>query len=73
MKTAPFACPKCGAEREWRCKNDPTKNEMSSIKKDMIWAVFGAIGVGIAKLLYKGKRLKYHCDKCGFNGTYRPD
>lgn len=73
MKEAPMTCPKCGADKEWRCTNDPTNNDMNPLAKSLIYTNFGLVGEFIAKLLYKGKKLKYHCEKCGFQGTYSPD
>ena len=73
MKDAPFACPKCGEEAGWRCLNDPADNEMSRGKQAVIQGAFGLIGLAIAKAVHKGKKLKYHCDKCGFEEIYKPD
>ena len=57
MKNAPFACPKCGEEKGWRCLNDPADNEMGRGKQALIQGGFGLLGLGIAKLFYKGKPL----------------
>ena len=73
MKTAPFACPKCGEESGWKCLNDPSDNELSSGKKALVQAGFGLIGVAIAKSFHKGKPLKYRCEKCGYEEKFRPD
>ena len=73
MKNAPFACPKCGEEKGWRCLNDPAENEMGRGRQAVIQGAFGLIGLAIAKAAYKGKKLKYHCDKCGFEEMYKPD
>ena len=73
MKNAPFACPKCGEEKGWRCLNDPSDNEMSRGKQAVIQGTFGLLGLAVAKSMHKGKKLKYHCDACGFEETYKPD
>ena len=73
MKTAPFACPKCGGEKDWKCLNDPSDNEMGRGKQALIQGAFGLLGLGIANAFHKGKPLKYRCGKCGFAATYRPD
>lgn len=73
MKSAPFECPRCGTEKEWRCTNDPGDNEMNPVAQQAIVSGFGLIGLGIAKLLYRGKKLQYRCGKCGFTGSYKPD
>lgn len=73
MKNAPFECPKCGEEKGWRCLNDPTKNEMSRGKSALIQASTGLLGLAVANAFRKGQKLKYHCDKCGFEGTFKPD
>ena len=73
MKNAPFACPKCGEEKDWHCLNDPSDNEMGRGKQAVIQGAFGLVGLAIAKSMHKGKKLKYRCDKCGFEETYRPD
>ena len=70
---APFACPKCGEEKGWKCLNDPTNNEMGNVARAVIQSAFGLLGVGIAKLFYRGKKLKYRCEKCGFEGSYKQD
>ncbi len=73
MKEAPFECPKCGEEKGWKCLNDPSNNEMSRFKQALIQSGFGSLGLGIAKAIYKGKPLKYHCDKCGYEASFKPD
>ena len=82
-KTAPMTCPQCGAEREWRCQTDPSTG---SDEKKGFWNVlldtlsfyfFGLLG----SLIFKGvtengakvTRVHYRCEKCGFEGKYRPD
>jgi len=39
----------------------------------LIQGSFGLLGLAIAKAFYKGKKLKYHCDKCGFEASFKPD
>ena len=73
MKSAPFECPKCGEEKGWKCLNDPSASEMSRGKQAVIQAGFGLLGVSIAKAFHKGKPLKYRCDKCGYEATFKPD
>ena len=72
-KTAPFNCPKCGEEKEWKCLNDPTDDRSGNVARSFIQAGFGLLGAGIFSLFYKGSRLKYRCGKCGFTSTYSPD
>ena len=71
MKNAPFECPRCGEEKGWRCLNDPSDNEMGRVKQAVIQSSFGLLGLALAKAFHKGKPLRYHCDKCGFESTFK--
>lgn len=82
-KTAPMACPQCGAEREWRCQTDPgsgapEKSGFLSVLLDtLVTYCFGLIGSLIFNRATengaKVSRVCYRCEKCGFEGKYRPD
>lgn len=89
MKSAPFSCPKCGTEKEWRCLNDPTVNiqmenghpiagaAVASILP-IIGFFFGLLqifmGLGIRlKQLWNKLFLVYKCEKCGYKGFFRAD
>ena len=74
MKNAPFACPKCGAEKEWRCLTDPSQEENASRgKQALVSSLFGLLGLHLFNAFNKGQKLRYRCDKCGYQETYKPD
>lgn len=66
---APTYCPKCGAEKEWRCTEDPSHNKPAA-REIIVQACFGLLGRSIYRSM---KKVKYHCDKCGFEASYKQD
>ena len=70
----PKACPKCGKGDAWRCvvsdmsqsaaANAAPVNAMTSNP------VRGSIGASETGWKGQSKRLRYHCDHCGFEKSY---
>ena len=70
----PKACPKCGNGDAWRCvvsdmsqsaaANAAPVNAMTSNP------VRGSIGASVTGWKGQSKRLRYHCDHCGFEKSY---
>ena len=70
----PKACTKCGKGDAWRCvvsdmsqsaaANAAPVNAMTSNP------VRGSIGASVTGWKGQSKRLRYHCDHCGFEKSY---
>ena len=75
-KTPPKECPKCGEVNGWRCLRNETSEtpEMDRLGQQAMTyghAARGTFGQTTNRRIYSNKqKLKFHCDKCGFEKSY---
>lgn len=69
-KKIPKACPKCGKADGWRCL--PTETHESYVDASAAVNPFspapirGTFGQNLTGMKNKSKKLRYHCDYCGY-------
>ena len=73
-KDPPKACPKCGKADGWRCmpSDMPQSMDANAAPVNAFTAnpVRGSIGASMTTRSRQSKRVRYHCDHCGFEKAF---
>ena len=73
-KAIPKACPKCGKADGWRClPAEPVQNNVTGARAVNPFSpapIRGSFGMNLAGNMGQSKRIRYHCDNCGFEKTF---
>ena len=73
-KNPPKVCPKCGNQASWRCIVDDASKEMDRVAEQSSFygnPARGSFGQMTNRKIYSGKqKIRYRCDKCGYEGKY---
>ncbi len=73
-KRTPNVCPKCGKADGWRCAPDePSQSYFSQAKAVNPFSpapIRGSFAMNMSGMKGKGKKVRYHCDNCGFEKSF---
>ena len=73
-KTPPAACPKCGNAEGWNClPAEPPANEVTAASAVNPFApgpIRASFGQSMTRTAGKSKKLRFHCDQCGYEEVY---
>ncbi len=73
-KDPPKVCPKCGKGDGWRClPAEPVQNNVTDARAVNTFSsapIRGSFGMNLTRNAGQSKRLRYHCDNCGFEKAF---